>query len=177
MTKRPAGLSQSRKAFFNGGVILRINSQQSGLQVCDLAKQWIIALIGSDGVITLKEYLNRARGTWFVVFDADENDLLSYDEYASGNPGLVRAGRCEAVFAAIDRDSDGRLTLDEHLNKPREAYFVHMDRDGDERVTFKEFTVWKNTPQQIEDAKKDFENRDTDQDGLLTLEEFTGGAQ
>jgi Ca2+-binding EF-hand superfamily protein len=130
-----------------------------------------------DGVMSLKEYLNRTRETWFVVFDADENDLLSYDEYAIGNPGLVRAGRCEAVFAAIDRDSDGRLTIDEHINKPREAYFVHMDRDGDERVSFKEFTVWKNTPQQIEDAKKDFENRDTDRDELLTLEEFTGGGR
>jgi Ca2+-binding EF-hand superfamily protein len=131
----------------------------------------------SDGVMSLKEYLNRTRETWFVVFDADENNVLSYDEYAIGNPGLVRAGRCEAVFAAIDRDSDGRLTLDEHINKPRKAYFVHMDRDGDERVTFKEFTVWKNTPQQIEDAKKDFENRDTDRDELLTLEEFTGGGR
>ena len=131
----------------------------------------------SDGVMSLNEYLNRARETWFVVFDADENNLLSYNEYANGNPGLVRVERCEAVFAAIDRDSDGRLTMDEHVNKPREAYFVHMDRDGDERVTFKEFTVWKNTPQKIEEAKKDFENRDADGDERLTIEEFTGKKQ
>ena len=128
-----------------------------------------------DKVMTLAEYLNRTPKTWFVVFDTDEDDRVSYDEYAAGNPGLARSGRCKAVFGATDRDSDGLLTCDELVNKPRKAFFVHMDSDGDERITFKEFTIWKNTPQQIEAAKKDFETRDADGDERLTIEEFTGG--
>jgi uncharacterized protein (TIGR03067 family) len=127
-----------------------------------------------DGAMTLSEHLNRTPETWFAVFDTDEDDRVSYDEYAAGHPSLARSGRCKAVFAAIDRDSDGQLTRDELVNKPRKAFFVHMDADGDERLTFKEFTLWKYSPQQIEDAKEDFQNRDLNGDQQLTFDEFSG---
>ncbi len=129
-----------------------------------------------DGLVDFGEFLSRSPEAWLVKLDTSEDGRLSYDEYEAGNGPLVRNNRCRAAFAAIDRDGDGSLSLDELANKPREALFIRRDADADQKLTFEEFLFLRRDPEQVALAKEEFARRDRDGDGLLTLEEYAAPA-
>lgn len=58
-------------------------------------------------------------------------------------------------------------------HKSPEEIFQMLDKDNDGKVTLDEFKANKKTPEQVEKAEKAFKKRDADGDGALTLEEFT----
>lgn len=56
-------------------------------------------------------------------------------------------------------------------------FFYKMDGygNGDGQVTFKEFTLWKHSAEEIDEAKPEFERLDSDDNGSLTLKEYLAG--
>lgn len=56
--------------------------------------------------------------------------------------------------------------------KSPEEVFSKLDKDADGKLTLDEFKANKKKPEQLEKAEKFFTARDTDKDGVLTLDEF-----
>ncbi|MEN6495608.1 MAG: EF-hand domain-containing protein [Thermoguttaceae bacterium] len=56
--------------------------------------------------------------------------------------------------------------------KPPEEVFKALDKDNDGKVTLDEFKANRKKPEQIERAEKVFKAKDTNNDGSLTLDEF-----
>jgi len=124
-----------------------------------------------DGQVSFEEFYSRPNEAWFHRMDVDEDGRMSLAEYSEGNPALVQSGRIQSVFAAIDRNGDKGLSLDEFAKKPQEALFRKQDADGDEKLTFQEFCLWRHTPEQVAAAKEEFARKDTDGDALLSFKE------
>jgi uncharacterized protein (TIGR03067 family) len=125
-----------------------------------------------DGAMSFQEYTNRPAEAWFVKLDANDDDRLSLAEYGEGNPALVRSGRIRGVFSALDRNGDGTLSHGEFADKPQEALFKKLDADADGKLTFREFCLWRHTPDQVAAAKEEFGRKDADGDGLLSFKEY-----
>ena len=104
--------------------------------------------VDEDGLVSPEEFFSRPAESWFARLDSNEDDRVSYKEYASGNQALVLTNLCRSVFDAIDTDNDGSLDSDEYAKKGPEFLFLKMEGEGngDGRMTFEEFTVWKRTP-------------------------------
>jgi len=107
--------------------------------------------IDSDGQVTLAEATER-RGDVFLTFDADENGVLTAEEYdlldearaldmAENGMGKGAGNRNPAngmLREVTDADGDGNVTRDEFLNAVP-AWFAGMDRNGDNVVTTADF--------------------------------------
>ncbi|MFH1918897.1 MAG: EF-hand domain-containing protein [Planctomycetota bacterium] len=76
------------------------------------------------------------------------------------------------MFAALDRNGDGNLNLDEFTNTPQEAVFGKLDADADGKLSLQEFINPKRTPEQVVAAKKGFAQKDSDGDGSLSFKEY-----
>ncbi len=125
-----------------------------------------------DGSLSVEEYAARTDEAWFIKLDVDGNGIMSFSEYSVRNALLVSNGTVQEVFAAMDRDGDGTLSVEEFSNKPVEAVFGMLDLDASKELSFQEFTRWKRTPDQIAEAKKDFAQRDADRSGGLSFREY-----
>jgi Ca2+-binding EF-hand superfamily protein len=127
-----------------------------------------------DKKISYLEYVNRVLEGWFLPIDQDEDGFLSFDELARTHPNLVENKHCEAAFAFMDANHDGKLSLKEfnaRIGSP-EVSFYKQDKDGDGSLTLEEFNVSADTPEARAAAKKTFAQKDIDGDGRLTLEEY-----
>lgn len=56
--------------------------------------------------------------------------------------------------------------------KPPEEVFKALDKNNDGKLTLDEFKANKKKPEQLEKAEKWFKAKDKDNDGVLTLDEF-----
>jgi Ca2+-binding EF-hand superfamily protein len=83
----------------------------------------------------------------FAAFDADDDEVVTREEYLAGRMGpgygagphaAQMAQRKEARFKEMDKDGDGKLTLDEFLAYAAARYKA-ADKDGDGKVTVWEF--------------------------------------
>lgn len=102
-----------------------------------------------DGAISLGELL-AARRIVFKRLDADGNGAISVAEFAAREAAIVSAsGRAPPPFPAVparasrrflqlDRDNDGRITVDEYLADGK-ARFAAADRDANGRLDRAEF--------------------------------------
>jgi Ca2+-binding EF-hand superfamily protein len=114
----------------------------------------------SDGLVTLREYLNLPAATpaesRFDRADTDGDGVLDRREW-----------REATGFDQGDRNRDGVVTLHEYLNQPpldyREARFDEMDHNGDGLLTRYE---WHGD-------RESFEQMDRNDDGVVTSREFT----
>ncbi len=93
--------------------------------------------------------LERFRASVFSGMDYDDDGNVTYDEFASWDPGFVAVaeelGRSDAyttaskiVFAFWDRNGDGSLT-ERELRAAMSADFRRADFDGDALLTKNEF--------------------------------------
>ena len=108
----------------------------------------------------------------FGAIDENNDGIISADEAAA---------QVEAVFAAMDADDDGELTMDEYMavrmgpgegknpdrmkamQERKKARFAEMDADKSGKLSKAEF---------IEGGKARFAAADTDKDGKVTPWEF-----
>ncbi|ERN39776.1 Ca2+-binding protein (EF-Hand superfamily) [Rubidibacter lacunae KORDI 51-2] len=84
-------------------------------------------------------------------------------------------------FADIDRDGDGRVTLDEYLDHMLAEHrarllhkFQYLDTDGDGTIAFEEFLTATESSYAV---LKKFRECDLDGDGLLDYEEALRAAE
>lgn len=94
-----------------------------------------------------------------------------------------KSGR-QLVFERLDKNGNQKLEVDEFVdgsvgkaaeNKRQE--FAALDLNDDEGVDWEEFRKQGNKPPDPAKLKEDFERRDKDENGVLTLKEFVGGRQ
>lgn len=125
-----------------------------------------------SGTLIVGEFGNRPPEAWFVRSDQDGDDFLSLAEYGTANGELVQTGRSKIVFDLIDRDHDGRMALTEFVHPPIEEGFYKRDKDGDDALSLIEFSIWCNTEDERGVMAAAFQEKDYDENGLLSLTEY-----
>ena len=81
--------------------------------------------------------------THFKGLDRDGDGVLSLSEFLAERQGAEAIRKGTDVFAILDQDHNGKLTLAEFTNRPPRAQFRELDDDGDGYLNFKEF--WRGT--------------------------------
>lgn len=150
----------------------------------------------ADGLVSASEYFLPFRGSQFQqaaideskLFDGDGNGSLSLLEFALSPRGDAFPAD---VYRLLDTNSDGHVTLREYVLPCSEAFrlgrkirFHRSDINGDGRLSQEEHSVRENLAPPdpvlalcdalIEKARTEFEQLDTDGDGLLTKSESAG---
>ena len=98
-----------------------------------------------DGVITRDE-MDAARQAAFERLDANRDGVLDEDEFAARNPDpesiappeLESRRKRDPRFVQLDRNGDGRISLDEYLADGHDR-FQRADRNRDGKLTRAEF--------------------------------------
>ena len=110
-------------------------------------------------------------GRLFDMFDEDNNQLISYSEFATGISILcqgTRDERAKAAFQVVDEDKDGHIDLDE-LTKYLSSVFrimYEVEPATEEQMGTDYHTLAKVT------AGEAFKEADKDANGLLSYDEF-----
>ncbi|NQT13203.1 MAG: EF-hand domain-containing protein [Planctomycetes bacterium] len=100
--------------------------------------------------------------------------MLVLEEFVAnrGNQGNVQ--KAGEVFAIVDRDGNGKLTLEEFTTRPREARFREHDNDGDGGLDLKEFQAADMKGAEAARVQRVFTLADKDGDMRVSSEEFFG---
>jgi Ca2+-binding EF-hand superfamily protein len=105
-----------------------------------IANTFALADLDSNGEISSVEFVEHVHVFSFKRLDADQNKSVTSEEWAAAETGPESA----AMFAQLDKNSDGRVTLKEFKAKPK----------GHEPIV------------------RIFSTLDTNEDGVLRLQEF-----
>ncbi len=112
-----------------------------------------------DGKVTPEEF--RGGKTLFTAYDANGDGVLTLEEVKAATKAASKPN-----FRALDTDKDGYVTRREWQGTQEEFDAVDLDNDG----------VWSRKDLAIEkritQAKGDLEMFDTDQDGLISSDEW-----
>jgi len=124
--------------------------------------------LNKDGKITRAE-LKQYRENQFKAADTNGNGSLNSIEVAA--MAKVRlAERLNTRFARLDKDKNGKLTLDE-MGKRRRWVFWRIDRDGDGAVTKEELNRAAERRQPRRMAIR-FNRLDDNRNGLISKAEY-----
>lgn len=125
-------------------------AQQPGVPGAQFLTTWDL---DADGTATLAE-LEEMRGMVFVMFDADEDAILTAEEYSAFDEarandmanhqggeqgrGVMQRVADGLALAPNDADGDGAVTLAEFIGGTQ-AWMAGIDRDGDGAITSADF--------------------------------------
>jgi Ca2+-binding EF-hand superfamily protein len=109
--------------------------------------------------------------TAFWNLDRDGDGSLKQAEFVASRGNEKAVKKATELFAILDRDRDGRLTLQEFTKRPREARFHEEDTDGDGFLDAKEYVANRRGEAEIRRETDVFALLDQDHDGKLTFAE------
>jgi len=105
--------------------------------------------------------------------DLDNDGYVSYQEFTKDN--LVsdfKKKRQKKIFDNCDNNGDGKLSANDYQIRKQKAYIANRDLDEDSKVTYIEFKKFPWLVDRQEDVvKKNFNERDTNQDGFISMED------
>lgn len=126
---------------------------------------------GSGG-LDYEEFRRRSSTAGLLLYDWDENDRMSYEEFAQKHSGYVQDGRSLALFREYDRDGSGDLTDEEERNPPIVLQFLQKDRDADGQLSLGEYCAAGGGAEKLESDRKKFKELDKDASGGLGVREY-----
>lgn len=128
-----------------------------------------------DGAYSLKEYLWLPHinliATWHAARDANQDGMLSVDEFRFATPPIFAAVSAE-YFRRLDLNRDHLLSLTEwyfQTSHP-DAKFIQLDSNSDGEISEVEFLAEGNLP--ANRLLRDFKVFDEDGNGQMTRTEF-----
>ncbi|MBC8875967.1 MAG: EF-hand domain-containing protein [Planctomycetes bacterium] len=81
------------------------------------------------------------------------------------------------LFKLLDKNGDDGVCIEEFKKKSPEFRFKTMDKDGDGELTFDEYKGRRTKPEDIEQAEQRFKKADKDGDKKVSCEEFMAAAK
>ncbi len=126
----------------------------------------------ADGKLTLDEFTTWSREVQFLRFDLNADGGLSVHEFFGADMRSATAEQTRRVFALVDKDHDGLLSLDEYSRRTAEAWFAKLDTNGNQRLTLSEYAAGNQPQVRTNRCDIIFAELDRNGDGTLSLEEF-----
>jgi Ca2+-binding EF-hand superfamily protein len=124
-----------------------------------------------DGAEVIAPWMSSS-DTAFWNLDRDGDGSLVQAEFVASRGNDKAVKKATDLFAILDADHDGKLTLQEFTKRPPQARFCEYDVDGDGRLSVKEFQAVELPGASESRAQRMLSALDRDGDGKLSLEEF-----
>lgn len=124
-----------------------------------------------NGQLTLAEYhaaIERVPEVMLFRRDADRDGRLNEEEYLAGQKNAERE---REVFALLDSDRDGQLTLAELRSNPPRVAYLRRDQDGDGTWNVAEYQASEARLSPAR-AERIFKAMDRDGDTKLSFKEY-----
>ena len=121
-----------------------------------------------DGLVSVSEFPGDE--SMFSSLDVDGSEYIDESEAPQGPPPPHGGPDPETMITEFDSDGDGLLSSDEFPG-PAE-HFDRLDADGDGTLSTEELLADRPGPGPADEDR--FANDDTDNDGLVSLAEFSG---
>ena len=126
-----------------------------------------------DNRISFDEFINRPAEGWFFPIDQDEDGFISFDEFARAHRTWWRTGtaRPHLVHGQEPRRKAERRRIRRGAGIAR-GHFLQAGQERRREALLRGIQRGGDTSEARAAAKKDFEQKDIDGDGLLTLGEY-----
>lgn len=130
----------------------------------------------NNGKIAYTEFEVYPRKATHLRYDLDADGTLSEEEFALGEMKSASRDRALDLFRLIDRDGNGRLDLEEFMDRSAEAWFVSFDANEDKRVSYDEYAKGNPSLAKTPRCRTVFDAIDADSSGSLSRDEYVGKA-
>ena len=126
----------------------------------------------NNGILAYKEFEAYPRKATYLRYDLDADGTLSEEEFALGEMKAASRERSLELFRLVDRDGNGRLDLEEFMDRSEEAWFVTLDASGGQTVSYDEFVKGNPSLAKTPRSRTVFDAIDADSNGSLSRDEY-----
>ena len=127
---------------------------------------------GKEAQLASKDPSNLAPFDLFRQVDQNKDGLLDFKEFCLGEGRGRSPELAQKLFKLIDRNNDGKISLEELNTCPAEAWFMRIDRDQDGRISESELGRFDTFLLAGNRVGRAFANYDLNGDRFMSFEEF-----